>query len=62
MRAIDNYRTPDYVPPNWFYEKHLIEIFNDVPIALLPRWLAHTDPTIRNCAKISYDKRVRKES
>jgi len=57
MRASDNYRTPDYVPPNWYYEKYLIEIFHDVPIELFPKWLTHTDPIIRKCAKISYDKR-----
>jgi hypothetical protein len=36
MRASDNYRTPDYVPPNWFYEKILVDVFNDVPLESFP--------------------------
>jgi len=51
-----------YLPQEMMNEESLIDILNDVPTALLPKWLVHTDPFIRMCARISYDKRVGKES
>jgi hypothetical protein len=40
------------------YEESVIDVFNDVPLELFPRWLVCDNPFIRKCAKISYDKRV----